>query len=233
MRTITLAITTYQRYELLLKSFEYVLHDDRISEIVIVDDCSDLGIFKEVKIFCDQFPKIKLYRNINNQDCYRNKMTAVSYSSNPWLILLDSDNQINHSYINALYNIDRWDNNTVYQPVHAAPHFDFRAFSNKLVKKDNVAFLMGQQWFSTALNAMNYFVNRDEYLKVWDANVNPHTADSIYQNYRWLDAGNRIYFVEGLEYFHRVHDGSHYKNNNHKTGNFYSIIENRLKAMKE
>ena len=231
MRTITLAITTYQRYDLLLKSFMYVLHDERISEIVIVDDASDKEVFDQVKAYCDQYPKIKLYQNETNQDCYRNKQIAVAHSSNPWVILLDSDNEITQQFLDVLYSIDEWDFNTIYQPVFAAPHFDFRAFSSRLVKKDNVAYLMSQQWFSTALNAMNYFVSRDEYLRVWDDTINPHTADSIYQNYRWLDAGNRIYFVEGLEYFHRVHDGSHYKNNHHKTGNFYTIIENRLKAM--
>jgi len=231
MRTITIAITTYQRYDLLLSSLGFVLHDDRISEIVIVDDASDKIIFDAVKKFCDQYPKIKLYHNISNQDCYRNKQIAVSYSSNPWLVLLDSDNEISEMYLDAIYKIDNWVDFVVYQPVHAAPMFDFRPFAGHRITKHNVREYMDKHMFSTALNAMNYFVNRDEYLRVWDGNVNPHTADSIYQNYRWLEGGNEIQFVAGMEYFHRVHEGSHYKNNNHKTGDFYQIIENKLKLM--
>lgn len=231
MRSITLAITNFNRYEFLIDSFHQVLEDERISEIVIVDDASDLDIFLKVKSFCDQYPKIKLYHNISNQDCYRNKQIAVSYSSNKNLILLDSDNVIDKSYLDKIFAIDPWDPETIYQPVFAQPHFDFRAYSGITIHKHNVAYYMPLNMFSTALNAMNYFVNRDEYLKVWDGNINPHTADSIYQNYRWLDAGKKILFVDGLIYFHRVHQDSHYKNNQHKTGNTYQIIENRLKAM--
>jgi Glycosyl transferase family 2 len=232
MRTITLAITTYQRFDLLLKSFMYVLHDERISEIVIVDDASDKEVFDQIENYCKQYPKIKLYQNLYNQDCYRNKQIAVSHSSNEWCILFDSDNEIDRFYIDAIFSFDTWDKDTVYQPVFASPNFDFRAFSNLIIRKDNVSWYMNQPMFSTALNAMNYFVNKKEYLDVWDENINPHTADSIYQNYRWLDRGKKILFVKGLEYFHRIHDGSHYKNNNHKTGNVYEIIENRLKQMK-
>lgn len=231
MRTITLAITTYQRYDLLLSSFGFVLNDDRISEIVIVDDASDKTVFDAIKKYCDQFPKIKLYHNISNQDCYRNKQAAVSYSSNPWLILLDSDNEITPKFLDAIYSYENWVDFVAYQPVFAAPQFDFRQFSGHRITRHNVREYMDKHMFSTSLNAMNYFVNRDEYLRVWDGSVNPYTADSIYQNLNWLAGGNEIQFVEGMEYFHRVHDGSHYKNNNHKTGNFYELVENKLKHL--
>lgn len=231
MRTITLAITTHERYDLLLKSFSDLIDDDRISEIVIVDDASSKETFNSIKRYCDDFQKIKLYQNTSNQDCYKNKQIAVSYSSNPWLILLDSDNMISQMYLDAIFKIENWVDFIAYQPVFAAPMFDFRAFAGHRITKHNVREYMDKQMFSTSLNAMNYFVNRDEYLRVWDGSTNPHTADSIYQNCRWLESGNEIQFVAGMEYFHRVHDGSHYKNNNHKTGDFYQIIENRLKQM--
>jgi glycosyltransferase involved in cell wall biosynthesis len=232
MRTITLAITTFQRYEYLIDCFHQVLDDPRISEIVIVDDASDKLLFDKIKTFCDPYPKIKLHRNLSNQDCYRNKMTSVAYSSNPWCVIFDSDNVIDKKYLDNIYKYEFWEPDTVYQPVFAQPQFDFRAYSDMLITKDNVHAYMGLPMFTTALNAMNYFVNRDEYLRVWDGNVNPHTSDSIFQNYNWLKGGNRIKFVPDLEYYHRVHSGSHYQNNNHLGGNVYQIIENRLKAMR-
>lgn len=231
MRTISLCLTTFARYEFLIESFHQVLDDPRVSEIVIVSDADQRPLFDKIKLFCDPYPKIKLYLNDLNIDCYRNKRKAVSLSTNDWCIIFDSDNVIDKIYLDKLFEIDFWEPDTVYQPVFAQPHFDFRAFAGELITKENVAVHMDMKMFSTALNAANYFVNRDEYMRVWDGNINPHTADSILQNMNWLDGGNRIKFVEGMEYFHRVHSGSHYQNNQHLTGNTYQIIENRLKSM--
>lgn len=231
MRTISLCITTYERYELLIECFNQVLHDPRISEIVIVDDCSDPQLFQKIKLFCDPYAKIKLTRNAVNIDCYRNKRKAISLSTNDWGVIFDSDNTITKEYLDKIFAIEFWEPDTVYQPTYAKPVFNFNEYAGHLITKHNVSGYMGKHMFDTSLNAMNYFVNTEEYLRVWDGNVNPHTSDSIYQNYNWLKEGNRIKFVEGLEYDHRIHDGSHYQKNNHLGGNFYEIIVNRLKNM--
>jgi glycosyltransferase involved in cell wall biosynthesis len=177
-------------------------------------------------------PKVKLYRNEKNLDCYFNKQKAVSLCSNEWLILLDSDNIIDRDYLDRLYEFDEWQRDIIYQPCYAKPTFKFKAFEGLTIDRENVHSFIGRGMFDTMLNAMNYFVNRDEYLNVWDGNVNPHTADSIYQAYNWFNAGNKMLVVDGLEYIHRVHDGSHYKNNNHKTGNFYEEVVENLKALR-
>ena len=232
MRTITLAITTYERYAYLVESFINVLDDPRISEIIIVSDSDEKLLFDKIKLFCDPYPKIKLYYNIKNQDCYRNKQIAVSYSSSPWLILFDSDNVLTKDYLDKLFEIEKWEEDTVYQPSFAQPNFDFRAYSGLTITNTNVGGYMDKPMFSTALNAFNYFLNRDFFLQVWDGKIDPVTADSIFHNYNHLRKGGKIKFVDGLFYFHRVHDQSHYKTNNKRTGNTYQIIENRLKAMR-
>jgi hypothetical protein len=79
---------------------------------------------------------------------------------------------------------------------------------------------------------MNYFVNCKEYIKVWQPDIKPHTADSILQNYNWFASGNKMMVVPGLSYFHRVHEGSHYQQNVHLTGNLYSDIIEKLKLLK-
>ena len=80
---------------------------------------------------------------------------------------------------------------------------------------------------------MNYFVNRDEYLRVWDGSIDPVTSDSLYQNYNWLNGGNSIYVVPNLTYEHRVHSGSHYQNNVRRTPQgFHDSIIEKLKNMK-
>jgi glycosyltransferase involved in cell wall biosynthesis len=232
---ISLCITTYNRTDLLFESFKQVLDDPRVSEIVIVDDCSPDNIFKVVKEFCGRYPKIKLQQNAKNFDCYYNKATTIAGASNEWVIILDSDNIITKAYIDKIENLFNAGLNpkTVYQPSFAKPHFNFTKYESFLIDKHNVGKYMVDDTFGTMLNAMNYFVNRDEYLRVWDGSVDPVTSDSIFQNYNWLNVGNNIYVVPGLEYEHRVHDGSHYQNNIRRTPRgFHQEIENKLKQLK-
>lgn len=244
---ISLCITTYNRFELLFESFAQVLDDERISEIVIVDDCSDASIFNKVCIRVGElnwkYPKIKMFRNENNLGCYKNKREAVSKASNEWVILLDSDNVIDKIFVDTLYGArffqggDSWLKSVAYNPSFAKPHFDFRQFGDRVYNFDNVHTVADNPTFTTGLNAMNYFVNRDEFLRVFEDRSEPWTADSILINYNWLNAGNEIYFCPGLEYYHRIdgygkENGSHYKENYRKTGSLYDNIVTKLKNMR-
>lgn len=231
-RKISLCITTYNRYELTLEAFAQVANDERISEIVIVDDCSESEIYKKLETAVSFCKKVKLFYNLVNEDCYRNKRTAVSFSSNEWCVIWDSDNIMTTDYLDKIFAIDNWDENTFYQPAFARPLFDFSAYAGMTINRHNVAEIFDRPMASTMFNAMNYFVNRDRYLEVWQSDIDPHTADSILQNYNHLANGGEIYVVPHLEYDHRVHNGSHYKLNNHKTGNLYEIIEIKMKQLK-
>lgn len=229
---ITLSLTNYNRTDLLFESFAQVIDDDRISEIVIVDDHSDMEVFNKVSEYCAPIPKVKLYRNEKNLDCYRNKREAVSHAHNEWVILFDSDNIMTKAYVDAAYK-EKWVKTLILQPAAAKPNFDFYPFAGNYYSKDNIAASDLRGSFQTMLNAMNYFVNRDEFLRVWDGSVDPVTSDSLYQNYNWLKAGNSIYVVPGLEYEHRVHNGSHYQNNVRRTPQgFHDSIIQKLKELK-
>lgn len=231
---ISLCITTYNRDQMTVDSFAKVYNDDRISEIIIVDDHSDEKIFANLQFMVNGLDKVNLFRNEKNLGCYHNKRQAVECASNDWVVLLDSDNQIDSSYLDAVCKGKEFVStpSLLYQPEFARPHFDFRKFSGSTIKAPYVKNYMNQKSFDTMLNAMNFFVNRAEYLRIFDsAKEEPWTADSIYFNYLWLKAGNKIYVTPGMQYDHLVHDGSHYKNNVHKTGNFYNEIVQRLKEL--
>lgn len=214
-----------------IESFYDVYNDERVSEIVIVDDASDLDIYEDLKSMCDALPKVKLYRNLTNQDCYRNKMTAISYATNEWCILLDSDNKIDKSYLDRLFEIEEWDANTSYMPSFAAPTFNYQEYSGLTISRKNVASYMGKPLFDTMLNCMNLFINKSAYLRVWQDVENPHTADSIFFNYCWFLMGNKMFVVPSLKYEHKIHEQSHYILNNYKTGNLYKEVEDKLKSM--
>lgn len=237
-RKIGIAIPTWNRVDLLIESFSKVLSDNRVEQINICDDASDLDIFKQIKSITDVLNsthnhKITLSRNLTNQDCFRNKMHSVFGVSAGWVILLDSDNIIDTDYLDVLYQIEYWDSHTIYTPCFAEPNFDFRQYSGITISKENVSDYIDKPMFETALNAANYFIHKDTWLSVWDDSVNPITSDSIYVCLKWLEAGNKIKFVDGLRYFHRVHSGSHYQNNVSKTlPGFHESILNKLRNLR-
>lgn len=231
---ISLVIPHFNRSTLLRECVSLVLQDPRINEICISDDCSQDGSFLRLLHWAEgKSLKVSLYRNLKNLDCYFNKQAAVKLARNDWVILFDDDNIIGLDYLDTLFSLERWDTSTIYCPEFAYPHFDYRAFSGVTVDRTNVASLMPWPHFATALNTANYFFNKATWLSVWDPSVNPHTADSIYQAYRLLQAGYKLHITPGLKYFHRVHEGSYYKNNVHKTGNFAAQVENKLKQLKK
>jgi glycosyltransferase involved in cell wall biosynthesis len=244
---ISLCITTYRRDSLLFESFRQVLNDERISEIVIVDDFSPPHFMEAIQAFC-QHPKIKIYRNAKNLGCYRNKAEAVRKASNEWVYLLDSDNVITPECIDVLYRYNvstGWKRNTILAPEFAWPTFDYRGFSGVTLSRENVRNYVPLKRFDCLINTANYFFHRDEYLRLHDAEMkawrietrdhinDPWTADTIYTNYNWLKAGGSIHVLPGLQYFHRTDDfkgeeGSHYVANVKKTNGLAKKIEQRL-----
>lgn len=240
---ITLAITTYNRDQMVIEAIQNVLDDPRISEIVIVDDCSDQGFYASLKfkLFRINNPKIKLYRNEKNLDCYRNKREAVSKASNGWVMLLDSDNIMDKGYVDRFvlehekrHKEDPFSHEVIYTPEYAMPHFDFKSLSGIMISRNNVAELLEtHKQLETLLNACNYAFNKWIYLDVWDGTVDPVTSDSIYFAYKWLELGCRIYVTPGMQYTHRIHSGSHYQTNIKRTPKgFHEEVLNKLRALK-
>jgi len=218
---------------MLLEAVEEIMDDERVAEIVVVDDASTDGSYERLWDWAvEHKDKVQLYRNEHNLDCYGNKAKAVFCCKNQWVILFDSDNTLTRDYLNHLYAVRPWSERHAFLPTYAMPHFDYREFAGIVVTKSNVQHYVQNETFRTALNTANYFFQREYYLACWNKGVNPHTADSIYMNYRWLEAGHSLVFVAGLHYTHRVHDNSHYKLNEHKTGQFAKQVEAKLAALK-
>lgn len=231
-RKISLCIPTYNRFLYTVEAFRNVLQDDRLNEIIIVDDCSTDDSYDRLQRAFYRHPKVKLFRNENNLDCYLNKREAISHATNEWCILFDSDNVLDTGYIDKLYEISEWQEDVAYFPDFAKVEFSFKNYSGWYITKGNVADFINIPRFEVMLNAMNYFINKNEYLLCFDDKSNPVTSDSIFMNYNWLHSGNRIYVVPGLEYMHRIHDHSHYVLNNHRTGNFHNEVLEKIRRLK-
>lgn len=239
---VALCITNYNRFELLFKSFEKVMTDKRISKIFISDDCSDREIMERVyekalwldgNIESNYIIPAKTPKNIG---CYHNKAHALELADShgcDYAILLDSDNVIDTSYLDALFRVpeEYWDGKTILAPDFARPAFNYQRFAASYFDKDSIKQHipnMHRTQFDCLINCANYVVPVKEYLRVFDPDFNPWTCDTVYQLYNWLKAGNGMYVVPGMQYDHLIHDGSHYKEHNEKVPGLFKEITNKI-----
>jgi glycosyltransferase involved in cell wall biosynthesis len=230
-KTISLCISTFNRFEWTMRSFEHVLYDDRIWEIVIRDDASDFPVYKQLENATGGMDKVRLIRNQQNVGCYLNKMAAIHSAKEDFCIILDSDNFISTSFLDKIFE-QQWDEHTILAPDMGEPALNYKAFSGLVLTKENISGLLDTGNMAMCLNTFNLFINRKEYLKVFDGSVEPWTSDSIYFNYCWLKAGNRIHIVDGLEYHHEIHKDSHYALHNQKNPGFYNDVLMKLRYLR-
>lgn len=217
---LSLCITNYNRYEMLLESFQHVYDDERISEIVISDDCSDWKIYSKLEAYCRDKKKIQLFRNDRNLGMSLNKKKSVELASENWCILFDSDNILKRDYINAFHafvldnegkespNSSILNDGPIFCPEFAKPDFDYRKFSGLRIDWQNIRQVVADSMGNCLMNSCNYIVNRHKYLEVYRHDPSIKASDTIHFNYLWLKSGGSFYVVPGMQYFHRVHPGS-------------------------
>jgi len=223
---ISLAIPTFNSSEFFAKSFEYVLHDPRITDIVICDDHSQ--DFASLAALVAEFnsPKIRLFRNDTNLKAFCNKNMAVSHCMNEWVILLDSDNSIDSTYIDAWLKEQPWDPKVLYCPDFAKPFFDYRFLSGERLARDEVALffastspplpdgIVGSLW-DALFNGGNYAFSREEYMRTHKARTNIHSlveesygADVLHFIVLWIKRGLTLKIVPEMTYEHVIRGGS-------------------------
>lgn len=226
--TLSLCITNFNRFDLLKESYAQVIDDPRISEIIIVDDCStEPGIKEKVNSLAGG--KVKVFHQAKNRGMSMNKRDAIAYASNPWVIIFDSDNIICPDYLDAFYElvingdafnefgkiatIERF----IFCPDFAKPNFDYRDFKcgnggigirSGIYGARESAHEIKNDSFNCLLNTCNYIVNRDFYLKTYQHNPSHIASDTIWHNYNHLKTGGLFVVVPGMQYEHRVHSGS-------------------------
>lgn len=230
-RQISLCITTYNRVDMTIRSFQDVHDDPRIHEIVILDDGSSPQNLKELREKTASYWKVAIFHQHDNEGVYQAKKSAIMLAYHEWCILLDSDNIIGKDYLDSLFKIKTWDNQTAYLPAFAKETFDYRHFAGVTLTKENVASYMDHKMFDCLINTMNGFYNRTEYQLAFKDDIEPLTADSMYMNYLLLTNDVKLFVVPGLEYVHTIHDGSHYKQHSGKNTEFRDFLIEQYKNL--
>lgn len=237
---ITLAITTYNRSDMVIDAFISVLNNDLIDEIVIVDDSSEESIFEELKTKVNQLEnnKIKIYKNEYNLKPLLNKLEAIKKSTNDWIILLDSDNKITDEYIQIIQNLER-DKDILYLPEKLLNFddsiiSDFCSLNNFVLNKNNIKGFVENNSITTILNVGNFFVNKYNYINTFENSSfeeNLQTNDAIYFSFLWISNNLNIKIVDNLKYYHRQHSGSWYSNNKIECENNTTKVIDKIKNL--
>jgi len=232
---VSLAVPTYNRSEMTMDSFSQILNSNLIDEVIIQDDYSKSNIYFELwnLVHALNNKKVHLNRNEKNLGPFHNKYEAVKNCKNDWVILLDSDNVIDHSYVRVIDKLVKEPDilycaETLYSKGKETINWSYEAFNQLVIDKKNVKKYIDNGLFETWMNTGNHFFNRDSYLKVVECSEchsRLKVADSIYFSYLWLLFGNRMKVVPGLAYIHNIHDGSYYIE--HRTA--LRVIHKRIK----
>lgn len=211
---LTLAITTFNRFELTVKSFANVIDDNRIDDIIILDDCSTDGSYEILMEFFDGNDKIRVIKNERNIGISLNKNKAISLAKNNKVIIFDSDNTLTTEYIDALFTNGKLTDELVINiPEFAEPNFNFTKYSGEYIDYNKAKLYMSDPMFRCAINCCNYVVDRNMYLQVYKNDDTVKETDTLAFSYLWLKYGYSFYVVKGMRYNHLVHENSGWLSN--------------------
>lgn len=229
----TLCIPTMNRFDnFLSKHLPLYIENKLISEIIITDENGE-DIKKITNSNIDK-TKLKLYTNEKRLGPFMNKLRACSYSTNEWIVLMDSDNFADNKYFdvaNNYINNKNLSKNTILSPSklrlnklinHSIERLDWTYLNGKVFKKGNFGELREYERLNKGnktdinglMNTGNYIINKylidNISLKDEIEIIEKSSArDVIYLNtllFEQLDL--EMHVVKDLEYVHTIHNGS-------------------------
>lgn len=210
-RQISVAIPHHNRGERIHRPLRNLLNDDRVSEVLIVDDASSPSDYEALKRnvgALDKRNKVRILRHEENLGAMGNKLECVRNASTEWLILLDSDNTIFRNYLDAVFALPAWDPTVLYCPCWAFPYFRFQPLLGEKLDFHRVAELCRDTTLRKIflLNDGNYLINREAYLSNFAplADLRHDVADVMVATYLWLSNGHRLEVIPNAHYVHRI-----------------------------
>lgn len=214
---ISLAITTFNRYDSFLKNYlrKYIKYDI-IDEIIINDDCSE----DFAKIMYDDelmfSGKIKLFINKYNLGALFNKIVTCNYAKNEWICLADSDNFFGEDYfdgfVGELKN-KNYDKKIIYCPTYIKG-LELEKYS-ELVGNiyDLTNWNSFHRSYEMSANTGNYIFNKQILKDCWNELINVKFNPYVevkYMNFVAIKNNYKLLFVKNMSYTHSVHPGSLY-----------------------
>lgn len=219
----SLVVTTFNRSSLLIPKIKKWESYELIDEILISDDCSDDCEILKNHPFTE---KVKIFCNPKNLGCYKNKINILQKVKNNWSILLDSDNDFDENYINAIISesdINHLNENILYCPIESRPHFSYEFLKNIIIDKNywnlhhygSICGFVNTCNFCISKKAIDILVNN-----LQNDNTNPFAVDSKYMVYILLKNNFNLKALENMWYTHAINLDSFYIKYRYESSDF-------------
>lgn len=208
---ISVAIAHYNRGKEAYRPLYNLLDHPLVGEVVFFDDGSAEGEFAALKKAVTDLgatERVRIERREKNRGALQTKLDATAACHSEWVLILDSDNTVFPSYLNALAEIKNKTPETIYCSPFAFPYFSFKPLAGRILDFDACCELtrsgLLRQCF--IINDGNYLVHRETYLKQITplATMRSDVADVMAVNYAWLSEGGKLEVLRQGTYHHRI-----------------------------
>jgi len=215
-------------------TFKIPFEDDRIDEIIIVDDCSINGETEMLYEVIKSNPKVRYFRNNENLGELKTRIRGAELARNDWVIFLDGDNCLTTEYLDKIYMIPQWRQNVIYHPSFGNErHINYTSLEGEYLGKDNISKFLNSHAYMMAmfLNTGNYFMNKSNYLNTAykHMDIPKHQYGDIVINGQWIEDGNYIFVVQGMNYVHTLRKNSAWKEHQGEMQGKVNEVINSLK----
>lgn len=110
-RKISICVTSRNEYAKLINSFSEVLYDERVSQIIILDDLSEEDIYYRIEQWYEYDApkeKVRLAQNTKSIGEKLSERTAIILSDNEWILSITPEIIIEKIDLDQIFNQD-WD----------------------------------------------------------------------------------------------------------------------------
>lgn len=211
----SVAIPHWNRADAIHRPLWNIINNEIVQEIIIVDDGSSTQQFEKLQkniLRYDSRKVVKLYRREENKGAQFTKIECVEKTKGDWVVLLDSDNTLFHSYLNAVTLLKHWDANAIYCSDWAFPNFCFHLFAGQEINFQRACHLAQERVLQkiSLFNDGNYFFHKKTYLEHFSMFKKIHydAADVMLMNYYWLSQKKVLKVMRRATYMHRIDPSS-------------------------
>jgi hypothetical protein len=219
--TMTLAITTYNRYKTFLEAYiPKYLDLPHVDYIVIADETGE-DIDQILAQPWGSNPKLKFIRNPERLGAYHNKLNLMRNCDTDWIALIDSDNEVVPEYFEGLHEywrVNGADTNAVYIPGGV----ESREI-NSISTTSQIAHLSGykvnrETWnqfrtlqnSSYCLNLGNCVFHKSQIQYIPENIIKDCMLECQLTNKILVENGYTLHIVPNMKYYHIIHPGSLY-----------------------
>lgn len=204
---LSLCLTSHNQTKEVMQSFQAIVDDPRVSEIIIIDDGSKKQSYAALQKKCEGVSKIKLFRCDKQKGARDSMILSVEKATFSRCIVFDSRNQITKEYVSGYETAYNYDT-VINMPTKGMPLFDCQRFSKWLITAGNVkTFMAAYPQAGLVLTNGNYVLHKERFLALFKK-FKGYGDGSLgglgipLMNFFWMKEGGSFLLNAGMHYIH-------------------------------